>query len=193
MTRSYSAHGIGRRRLCHVRRFQCRTPAPRRHRSANRDAGGDKTPPYAGARPSCRRSRHSARRGRNEIPSGREQIHCRCRRCGLPACAVIDPRQPVWRLWRLWRVRADCRHWLGCSSALAPVVRLTDRSTPPLYAAAGIGAPAVCTTRDDGFMAPRISLARATSAAVPCAMTRNPSAFMAVSYWSTLSFGIPML
>lgn len=48
-------------------------------------------------------------------------------------------------------------------------------------------------SRREGLHVPRITLARDISSAGPCAMTRNWSAFKALSYATTLSFGMPML
>src|SRR6185437_14210070 len=49
-----------------------------------------------------------------------------------------------------------------------------------------------CISRREGLAVVRTDLARAIWSAEPCAITKKPSAFTAVSYWITLSFGTPM-
>ncbi len=60
-------------------------------------------------------------------------------------------------------------------------------------AAAVLVAWSVCWLISAGFVVFRMSLALATSSAVPWATTRNLSAFIAVSYLKTLSLGMPTL
>jgi hypothetical protein len=50
-----------------------------------------------------------------------------------------------------------------------------------------------CTSMRDGLRGSSTFLARSTSSAEPCAMTRKPSALTALSYAMALSFGMPML
>ncbi len=50
-----------------------------------------------------------------------------------------------------------------------------------------------CSSRCEGLRPLSTYSAWAMSPAVPCAITRKPSAAMAVSYCSTLSRGMPML